>query len=107
MAGVDILVSTSLSEGYHLAVQEAMALGVPVIATAEGFLADLPSSQRAIFEIPKRDAHAVSEAIRRLAGDVSLRADLSSRGRAWGAAQSWEEIARRIMSTLVAVRSAP
>jgi len=107
MASMDVLVSTSLSEGYHLAVQEAMALGVPVIATAEGFLADLVTSARPILEIPKRDAHAVCEAILRVAADDPLRVHLSSSGMSWAASHSWELIARRVTSTLVAALSTP
>ena len=100
LATADVFVSTSLSEGYHLALQEAMALGIPVIATAEGFIADLPPSERPVLEIPKRDSGSVHAGIDRLAQSAELREQLSSRGRTWAARRTWGAVARHILFAL-------
>ena len=100
LATADVFVSTSLSEGYHLALQEAMALGIPVIATAEGFVADLPPSERPVLEIPKRDSGSIHAGIDRLAQSAELRAQLSGSGRTWAAQHTWGAVARHILSAL-------
>ena len=92
MANAGAFVSTSLSEGYHQAVQEAMSLGVPVVATAEGFIADIESSERPILEIPKHSAEAVAQAIRKMSLDGALRKRLSILGCEWGESRRWTTI---------------
>ncbi len=92
MANADAFVSTSLSEGYHQAVQEAMALGVPIIATAEGFIGDIESAERPILEIPKRSSEAVAQAIQKLSQDAALRKRLSILGCEWGESKRWATI---------------
>lgn len=91
------LVSTSLSEGYHLAVLQAMAAGVPVIATREGFLADISPSEPPLFrEIVKRSSSSVQAALQELSDPATSpsRTDRAARAKAHAAGRSWEKVSR-------------
>lgn len=77
----DAFVMTSISEGLPMALLEAMATGVPCIATAVGGIPDLFAGGAGIL-VPVSDAQAVANAITRVMGDDGLRARLSSQARA-------------------------
>jgi glycosyltransferase involved in cell wall biosynthesis len=91
MARGDVFVSASLSEGYHLALQEAMALGLPCIATRAGFLADV-TSPGLYAEIPHRSSAAVYHALGRIARDDTHRAQLARNSRAFGQDRTWDNV---------------
>jgi glycosyltransferase involved in cell wall biosynthesis len=78
MQSLDVFVLPSLAEGTPNSVIEAMAHGLPVIATEVGGIPDLLSSDSGIL-IPPGDAAALAEAMRRLASDPEL---LARMGRA-------------------------
>lgn len=86
------LVHPSLHEGFGLTVLEAMAAGTPVIAGRVPGVAELCGD--AALLVDPRDPAALAEAMRRVATDAGLRADLSARGRERAAAFSWERSAR-------------
>ena len=92
-------VSTSLSEGYHLALLQAMAVGLPVIATSEGFLGDLPPSRGAwdgIYRaIEKRSAESLACALTELKDPnlVGRYAGVALRGKAFARRRSWRHVA--------------
>jgi len=75
----DIFVLASLWEGLPLAVMEAMALGVPVVATNVGGLRELVRDRVAGTLVPPRNERALAEAIAELATDPERR---SAMGRA-------------------------
>ncbi len=77
----DAFVMTSISEGLPMALLEAMATGLPCIATAVGGIPDLFAGGAGIL-VPVSDAQAVANAIARVMGDGGLRARLSSQARA-------------------------
>ncbi|HKS22570.1 MAG TPA: glycosyltransferase [Thermoanaerobaculia bacterium] len=92
-AAIDALALTSRNEGTPLAIIEAMAAGVPVIATAVGGVVDLlgdVEETRDGFEIrergitvPSDDDVAFAAGLRLLLHDVALRARVAGRSRAW------------------------
>lgn len=75
---LDLMVLCSLKEVQPLAILEAMASGVPVVATRSGGVPELLGDVGII--IPSRDAGALVNAIRRVHGDVSLRERMIQRG---------------------------
>ncbi|HEY6140929.1 MAG TPA: glycosyltransferase [Thermoanaerobaculia bacterium] len=92
-AAIDVLALTSRNEGTPLAIIEAMAAGVPVVATAVGGVVDLLGAveeTRGGFEIRERGITAASDddagfaaGLRFLLDDATLRARFAGRGRAW------------------------
>jgi colanic acid/amylovoran biosynthesis glycosyltransferase len=65
-------------DGLPTSVLEAMALGVPVIATAVAGLAEVVLDERTGLVVPERDPKALAEAMERLLADRELAARLAS-----------------------------
>lgn len=81
LAGCDVYVNSSISEGVSLTILEAMAAGRPVVATRVGGTPEVvePSCGRLV---PSRDAAALAAALIELADDPGLRARLGLAARA-------------------------
>lgn len=86
MATADLLVVASDFEGQPLVVMEAMALGLPVVATAVGRVPELvgPSEGRMV---PPGDSAALAAALIEMEGNPELRRTLGDRARA--VSRSW------------------
>ncbi len=82
-AEAEIAVVPSLYEGFSLPAVEAMACGVPVVATTGGALPEVlgPDGGAALL-VPPNDAEALAGGLRRLLDDEALRVQLGTRGRA-------------------------
>ena len=81
-AGLDIFVLASITgEGSPAVVKEAMAAGVPLVASALDGVREIVDDGRHGLLAPPGDPHALARAIARLAGDRELGADLASRAR--------------------------
>jgi glycosyltransferase involved in cell wall biosynthesis len=78
IAGGVALVSCSTHEGFPLVHLEAMACGCPVITPGVASMRDTIAGDALV--VPPRDVAATSEAIRRLAREPSLRAQLADAG---------------------------
>ena len=78
----DIFVLSSRHEGLPLTVIEAMATGLPVVATRVGSLHELIEDGRNGLLVPPQDPAALSEAIRRLVLDADFRTRMGREGRA-------------------------
>lgn len=78
LARARVLVVPSLDEGQPNAIMEAMALGVPVIASRVGAVPDLVKDGETGFLVEPRDSEAIARRIRMVATDPSLRARLSA-----------------------------
>lgn len=75
LAGLDVFVSSSYTEGFSLALVEAMAAGKAAVATRSGGPERILAHERTGLLVPTRDAQALADAILRLA-DSSLRNEL-------------------------------
>jgi len=73
MRAFDIFVLPSLYEGFPYAVLEAMAEGLPVIATAVGGVRDAVANEENGFIVPVGSVEGLAEALSRLMKDESLR----------------------------------
>jgi len=82
MSGCDGFVLASNNEGLPVAVMEALALGLPVVGTAVGGMAEAVDATNGVL-VPARDPGALADAMRALAGDPARRATLAE-----GAARS-------------------
>ena len=81
LAEADIFVLSSTSEGLPLSVIEAMAAGLPVVATAVGGVPELVVDGETGLLVPPRDAEALAQALDRLVRDRELRGRLGDAGR--------------------------
>lgn len=99
-AGADIFTLTTLYEGYGMAFAEAMAHGLPVIATGEGAVRDtVPPSAGMV--LATGDVSGVTEAIARLCDDPGLRHQMAAAARAHAASlPTWADQARRLADLL-------
>lgn len=75
----DIFVLPSYGEGMPLAVLEAMAAGLPIIATRVGGIPDLMTDGAEGFLLNPGDVSALADRIVRLANDPQLRATMGQR----------------------------
>lgn len=82
LADADVFVLSSTSEGMPLTVLEAMAAGLPVVASAVGGLPELVEDGVTGLLVPPRDPEALADVLRRLLADADLRRRLGAAGRA-------------------------
>jgi glycosyltransferase involved in cell wall biosynthesis len=83
----------SLDEGFGMPVLDAMARGVPVIASRRSAIPEVAGD--AALLIDPENIEELSAALLRLAGDSALREDLARRGRDRAAGFSWESAVER------------
>jgi glycosyltransferase involved in cell wall biosynthesis len=81
LPGFDVLVHPAAREGLGLAVLEAMAAGVPVVATAVGGVVDAVRDGAEGLLVAAGDGPRLGTAIERLAGDAALRRRMGIAGR--------------------------
>lgn len=82
MASADVLALTSRTEAFPNVLTEAMALGIPVLATdcSAGVRESLRDGACGVL-VPPGDAGAIAAGLERLLGDDALRSRLSTAGR--------------------------
>ncbi|MFO0687461.1 MAG: glycosyltransferase [Myxococcota bacterium] len=99
LAAADVFVQPSRSEGLPLAVLEAMAAGLPVVATRVGGMGEaVVDGETGLLVEPERP-DILAGALRRLLGDEALRSRLGRAGRARAEAEfSVETMARRYVA---------
>ena len=79
--GVDIYLSTSTSEGFSLTCLQAMACGVPVVATRSGGPEEILTDGEDGILVPVNDEEAIAAAVENLAMDAGSRRRLGLAGR--------------------------
>lgn len=81
MRGLDLFVLPSRAEGISNTILEAMASGLPVIATKVGGNAELVQDGETGLLVPSRDPAAIADALMRFAQEGNMASRLGSAGR--------------------------
>ena len=77
----DVFVLPSLNEGLGLVLVEAMAMGVPCVATAVGGVPEVVADDVTGILVPPRDPRALADAVVRLADDPDRAREMGEQGR--------------------------
>jgi glycosyltransferase involved in cell wall biosynthesis len=95
-AGAEVFCSTSLFEGFGMPIAEAMAAGVPVVASDHPSLDDVCGD--AAIRVPAGDPKGIAEGLERVLDDPGTRGERVRRARAHVAAFTWDACARSIVT---------
>lgn len=79
----DVFVLPSFHEGYGMVFAEALAHGLPIVATTAGAIPDTVPGDAGLL-VPPGDVRALSETLRRVVEDTALRARLAAAARQAG-----------------------
>jgi glycosyltransferase involved in cell wall biosynthesis len=94
--GATAFVFPSLYEGFGLPPLEAMACGTPVACSNTSSMPEVVGDAAVTFD--PRDEGAMTEALRQLAADADLRAELRARGLRRAAEFSWARAAQETVA---------
>ncbi|HEY3159945.1 MAG TPA: glycosyltransferase family 4 protein [Vicinamibacterales bacterium] len=101
----DLFVLATRQETYGMAVAEALAHGLPVVATMTGAIPELVGNGAGLL-VPVGDTPALVEALSRVLGDASLRARLAQGARrVRDQLPTWEETSGRMAAALHSLAS--
>ena len=98
----DVFVSPSLFEGYGMVLAEAMARGLPLVASTGGAAAETVPAGAGL-KVPPGDVASMREALRRMIADPAAREAFGEES--WCAGQAlprWRDTAARVADTLKA-----
>jgi glycosyltransferase involved in cell wall biosynthesis len=96
MASADVFVLPSLSEGFGIAALEAMAMGLPIIATKVGGLLEIIKDGENGFLVEPRNPVEIAEKCVLLLTNDDLRASISRNNREKAKDYSWEKVIERL-----------
>ena len=105
-SSAEIAITPSVYEGFGLPAAEAMACGLPVVATTAGALPEVVMGGETGILVPPHDPHALARAIKRLFNDEPLRRRMGGEGRRRvERCFSWEQAAKQIIDVYEEARS--
>jgi phosphatidylinositol alpha 1,6-mannosyltransferase len=102
-ASLDVFVHTGPFETFGQTIQEASASGLPIVAPASGGPLDLVDDGETGYLVPPGDRDALSAAVRKLADDPALRAQLGAAARRRVLGRTWSALTDELLGHYVAV----
>jgi glycogen synthase len=105
LASLDVLVLPSAYEEMGSVLVEAMAAGVPVVASAVGGIPEVVRDGETGLLVPPGDVTTLAAVLDRLAADPDLRARLAAGARARSAAYGWPKLADRVADVYADLRT--
>ena len=96
-ASADIFVLPSLFEPFGIVLLEAMAAGLPVVASAVGGIVDVVADGKTGLLVPPGKPMALAAGLEQLISDSSLRARMAEEARRRVSGYSWDLIVPRIV----------
>jgi glycogen synthase len=101
----DLFTLPSTAEAFGNVFAEALASGLPIVGSNTGGIPDLVEHGTNGLLVPPGDVHALAGAIRYLADDPELRAEMSKRNRARAEATlQWSQVTKRYLSIYEALQ---
>jgi glycogen(starch) synthase len=101
-AGAEFFVLPSIAdEGLPLVCVEALASGLPVVATRSGGVEELVEDEFNGLLVDKGDEEGLSAAVRRISSDTELRNSMSRNARTRAEALDWDHIAGEYLDAFV------
>ena len=97
-ASADIFVFPSRLETFGLVVVEAMAAGLPVVASRVGGVGDIVRDGLNGYTFESGDTAALLEGVRKIASSGDKRRWMGEQARAYAASQSWEAIMDEVIA---------
>lgn len=94
-ARADVFVLPSLFEPFGIVLLEAMAAGLPIVATRVGGIPEIVSEGRSGLLVEPGEPAQLAEGIQRLCQDERLRRSMGKEGREIACAYSWDTIAEQ------------
>jgi glycosyltransferase involved in cell wall biosynthesis len=104
LASLDVLVLPSAYEEMGSVLTEALASGLPVVASDVGGIPEVVHHGVTGLLVPPGDVDALAAALDRLAADAGLRARLAAGALARAAEYAWPRLAARVASVYARVR---
>jgi glycosyltransferase involved in cell wall biosynthesis len=105
MNGAELFVYPSLYEGFGLPPLEAMACGVPVVASSASSIPEIVGDAGLL--VPPTDEAALMEAMQAALTDPALRTHMRARGLARAKQFTWEAAARATLKVYASVVTGP
>jgi 2-deoxystreptamine N-acetyl-D-glucosaminyltransferase/2-deoxystreptamine glucosyltransferase len=105
LASLDVLVLPSAYEEMGSVLVEAMASGLPVVASAVGGIPEVVRDGETGLLVPPGDVAALAEVLDRLAADPGLRARLAEGARARARGYAWPRLAEEVAAVYRRVRT--
>ncbi|MBI2013539.1 MAG: glycosyltransferase family 4 protein [Candidatus Colwellbacteria bacterium] len=93
----DVFVLPSISEAFGLVNLEAMASGVPVVATNVGGVPNVVKDGVVGFLVPPKDSQAIAQAVIKILEDDQLREKMRENCLAWVKNFTWDKIAKQYL----------